>query len=230
MNLLYKGKTKDLYDNLDGTYTFKLKDDATGRDGVFDPGENQVGLSIAGLGRESLKITKYFFELLEAQGIPTQWLGCDLDEVTMRVRPANVLGTNPGGGLEFVCRKTAGGSFIRRYGAYTQSGQDLDYLVEVTLKDDDRADPPITKDALVTLGVLTDDEFETCKALTKQIAKTIQTDFAPKGLALSDMKVEFGRAGNEIILVDEISAGCMRVFRCGEPVAPMELAKLILGE
>jgi len=230
MQLLYTGKTKDLYDNGDGSYTFKLKDDATGKDGKFDPGENQVGLSIEGLGRESLKITKYFFELLEGQGIPTQWLGCDLDEVTMRVRPANVLGTNPGGGLEFVCRRTAGGSFIRRYGAYAKTGQDLDYLVEVTLKDDGRADPPITKDALVTLGILTDEEFETCKALTKRIAKAIHADFAPKGLELSDMKVEFGRAGGEIILIDEISGGCMRVFRNGELVAPMELTKLILGE
>ena len=230
MKLLYKGKTKDLYDNGDGTYTFKLKDDATGKDGVFDPGENQVNLRIAGLGRESLKITKYFFELLEAQGIPTQWLGCDLDEVSMRVRPAKVLGHDPGQGLEFVCRRTAGGSFIRRYGAYAKPGQDLDYLVEVTLKDDERKDPPITKDALVALGILTDEEFETCKALTKQIAKIIQADFDQKGLELADMKVEFGRAGDAIILVDEISGGCMRVFQNGALVPPMELTKKILGE
>jgi len=227
MKLLYTGKTKDLYDNLDGTYTFKLKDDATGRDGVFDPGENQVGLRIEGLGRESLKITKYFFELLESQGIPTQWLGCDLDAVTMRVRPAK----NFGHGLEFVCRRTAGGSFIRRYGAYAQPGQDLNYLVEVTLKDDNRADPPITKDALIALNIMTETEFETCKSLTQQIARAIHADFEPKGLELSDMKFEFGRATNgEIILSDEISAGCLRVFRNGELIAPMDLAKLILGE
>ena len=226
MKLICKGKTKDLYDNGDGSYTLKFKDDATGKDGVFDPGENQVGLSIAGLGRESLKITKYFFERLSVQGVPMHYLGCDLDEATMRVRPVQHFGQ----GLEFVCRATAGGSFIRRYGAYAQPGQDLDYLVEVTLKDDERKDPPITKDALVTLGILTEAEFETCKALTKQIAKTIQADLAQKGLELSDMKVEFGRAGDEILLIDEISAGCLRVFRDGELVAPMELAKLILGE
>jgi len=227
MQKIYTGKTKDLYDNGDGTYTLKFKDDATGKDGVFDPGENQVGLSIEGLGRESLKITKYFFELLAEQGIPTQYLGCDLKEVTMHVRPVK----NFGRGLEFVCRRTAGGSFIRRYGAYAQPGQNLDYLVEVTLKDDERADPPITKDALVALSVMTEAEFEICKALTKQIAKVIHADFAPKGLELSDMKFEFGRtAGGEILLMDEISAGCMRVFHSGELIAPMELTKYILGE
>ena len=226
MKLIVKGKTKDLYDNSDGSYTLKFKDDATGKDGVFDPGENAVGLSIAGLGRESLKITQHFFERLAAQGIPMHYLGCDLNEVTMRVRPVQHFGR----GLEFVCRRTAGGSFVRRYGAYAKPGQDLDYLVEVTLKDDERKDPPITKDALVTLGILTEDEFETCKALTKQIARSIQADLSQKGLELADMKVEFGRAGDEILLIDEISAGCMRVFRDGELIAPMELAKLILGE
>jgi len=227
LKLIYKGKTKDLFDNGDGSYTLKVKDDATGKDGVFDPGENQVGLSIEGLGRASLRITKYFYEMLAAQGVPTHLISCDIDEVTMRVRPAKYFGN----GLEFVCRVTAGGSFIRRYGAYATPGQNLGYLVEVTLKDDERKDPPITKDALAVLGIMNEEEFETCKALTKKIAQILQQDLAQKGLVLADMKFEFGRAScGEILLMDEISAGCMRVFKNGEIVEPMQLTKLILGE
>lgn len=227
MKLIFQGKTKDVYDNQDGTYTLKFKDDATGKDGVFDPGENQVGLSIEGLGRESLTLSKYFFEKFNAAGIPTQYLGCDLDEVTMRVRPIKHFGH----GLEFVCRCTAGGSFIRRYGAYAVPGQDLGYLVEVTLKDDDRADPPITKDSLIALNIMSEEAFETCKALTKKIAKALAADLNEKGLVLADMKFEFGRTSDgEIVLIDEISAGGMRVFQNGELVAPMALTKLILGD
>ena len=229
--LIFEGKTKDVFVNEDGTYTLKLKDDATGKDGVFDPGENSVGLSIEGLGRESLKLTKYFFEKIAAAGIPTHFISCDIDAVTMNVQPAKVFGK----GVEFICRKTAGGSFIKRYGAYVSNGQDLDYLVEVTLKDDERGDPPITKDALVRLGIMTKDEFEICKKLTKTITEIIFNDLSAKGLTLQDIKFEFGRVAADtnvsvgaIMLIDEISGGSMRVLRGNEAVSPMELGKLIL--
>ena len=39
MELIYKGKTKDVYALEDGNYLLKFKDDVTGEDGVFDPGE-----------------------------------------------------------------------------------------------------------------------------------------------------------------------------------------------
>jgi len=224
--LIYEGKTKNVFENADGTYTLKLKDDATGKDGVFDPGENAVGLSIEGLGRESLKITKYFFEKVIAAGIPTHYLGSDIDAVTMDVIPATVFGK----GVEFVCRKYAGGSFVKRYGMYAHTGQDLDFIVEVTLKDDDRCDPPITKGALERLGIMTKDEFKTCKKLTKEIAKIIYKDLNLKGLQLQDLKFEFGKsADGKIMLIDEISGGCMRVLKGGEIVPPMELGKYILG-
>ena len=225
MNLIYQGKTKDVYENPDGSYTLKLKDDATGKDGVFDPGENAVGLSIAGLGRESLRLTAYFFEKLAARGVPTHYLGCDIENAAMRVRPARVFGQ----GLEFICRLRASGSFIRRYGSYARPGDDLGFLVEATLKDDDRGDPPITQDALVALKIMSTQEFETCKALTKSIAGLIAEDLAAKGLELWDLKFEFGKAGDNILLIDEISGGCMRVYKNGEPVHPMELTKFILG-
>jgi len=227
MTKLYTGKTKDVYDNGDGSYTLKLKDDATGKDGVFDPGENQVGLSIEGLGRESLRLTKYTYDMLAAQGVPTHLLNCDIDAVTMRVRPGTVFGK----GLEFVCRAKATGSFLKRYGAYAAQGQALGFLVEVTLKDDDRADPPITEDALIALDIMSAEDYNTCKTYTQQICKAIAEDLARKDLTLYDMKVEFGRAANgEIMLIDEISAGSMRVYKGDEWVQPMDLTAMILGE
>ena len=51
MKLVYRGKTKDVYELEDGNYLLKFKDDVTGADGVFDPGANTVGLTIEGAGR-----------------------------------------------------------------------------------------------------------------------------------------------------------------------------------
>jgi len=224
LKLIYSGKTKDVYENERGTYTLKLKDDATGKDGVFDPGENAVGLTIDGLGRASLRLTEYFYKMLEAGGVPTHLIGCDIEAATMEVKPAVVFGK----GLEFVCRVKAGGSFLRRYGGYAQQGDDLNYLVEVTLKDDERADPPITKDTLLALNVMTGEEFEACKELTGKITRLLAQDLSAKGLDLQDAKFEFGKSGGRVLLIDEISGGCMRVYKDGVLLHPMELTKYIL--
>ena len=226
MKLNYQGKTKDVYDNQNGTLTFKLKDDATGKDGVFDPGENAVGLSIEGLGRESLKISVYYFEMLKAQGIPTHYVGSNIDAATMDVLPATFFGK----GLEFVCRLKADGSFVRRYGAFTNKGDDLGYLVEATLKDDKLQDPPISEDALVALNLISLEEYATCKKLTQEITKLLATELADIGLDLYDIKYEFGKNEGKVILIDEFSAGTMRVYKDGKPVPPMELASLIIGK
>jgi len=224
MKLIFQGKTKDVYENQNGTYTLKLKDDATGKDGVFDPGQNAVGLSIEGLGRESLKLSVYYFELLKTANIPSHYLGSNIPEATMDVLPVKIFGH----GLEFVCRRKADGGFLRRYGTYAQFGKDLNYLVEVTLKDDHGEDPPIIKDSLIALDIMTAEEFETCKDLTQKITKILEKDLESKGLDLIDIKYEFGKHEGNIILMDEISAGCMRVYKNGKIVPPMELGKLIL--
>jgi len=225
MKLVYKGKTKDVYELADGNYLFKMKDDATGKDGVFDPGENAVGLTIDGMGMASLKMTVYYFGLLEKKGVPTQFVSADTAKAEMTVKPAKKFG-EPGGGVEVICRFRAIGSFYRRYKNYcAKEGMPLDALVEITLKDDERGDPLITKDALAALGILTPEEYEILKSLTQKIARIMKSDLAEKGLELYDLKLEFGKIDGEIALIDEISAGSVRVYKGGEWLQPLELAK-----
>lgn len=225
MRLIKEGKTKNVYELEDGNYLLKLKDDATGKDGVFDPGQNAVGLTIEGLGRESLKMSAYYFELLAKNGVETHYVGCNFDDVTMTVKPAKPFGK----GLEVICRYKAVGSFYRRYGGYVEEGQELDALVEMTLKDDEREDPPITKDTLIALNIMTSEDYEQCKAETKKIAGILKDDMLSKGLVLYDLKFEFGMVDGKTVLIDEISAGNMRAYKDGKKVEPMDLGKLILG-
>lgn len=227
MENIYKGKTKDVYKLDDGNYLLKFKDDVTGTDGVFDPGANTVGLSIEGMGKGGLRLTEFFFKKLKEQNIPTHFVSADIDKTEMTVLPATVFGK----GIEVICRFRAVGSFMRRYGAYAKEGQPLDAFVEVTLKDDDREDPPITKDALAMLGILSNEEYETLKALTQKISQVIKEELHKKGLELYDIKLEFGRRSDgEIILIDEISGGNMRVYKDGKTVEPLALVGLVLDE
>ena len=141
MKKVYQGKTKDVYELENGNVLLKFKDDCTGKDGVFDPGENTVGLTIEGIGRANLETSIYYFELLKEQGVKTHYVSANLDEATMEVLPATVFG---------------------------------------------------------------------------------------KGLDLYDIKFEFGYNKDEVILIDEIASGNMRVYKDGKIVDPMDLTKLIL--
>lgn len=227
MKLIYKGKTKDVYRLSNGHIVLQFKDHVTGDRGVFDPGANTVGLTIEGAGRSGLRMTKHFFDLLSDQKIPTHFIDANLDDATMTVKDADMFGH----GLEVICRYKAVGSFIRRYGAYCKEGQPLNAFVEATIKDDERQDPPISKDALVELDIITAEQYMKIKTLTKDIAGIVKQAFADKGCDLYDLKLEFGRdkeTGN-IMLIDEISAGNMRVFQNDKPIGPLDLEQLLLG-
>ncbi|RUT42937.1 phosphoribosylaminoimidazolesuccinocarboxamide synthase [Paenibacillus anaericanus] len=227
MKLTYTGKTKDVFALDNGNYLLKFKDDVTGENGVFDPGANTVGLVMEGAGQAGLRLTKFFFEKLKEAGIPTHYIDANIDEATMTVKPATVFGK----GLEVICRYRAVGSFLRRYGLYAQEGQPLDGFVEVTLKDDDRLDPPISKDALDMLGILSADEYETLKQLTKQISDVIKTELSLKGIELYDIKLEFGRVDKDkqIVLIDEISGGNMRAYKDGNYIEPLDLERMMVA-
>lgn len=225
MKLVYEGKTKDVYEADNNCVLLKFKDDVTGEDGVFDPGANTVGLTIEGAGQSGLRMTTYFFKKLEEKGIPTHFVESNIEEATMLVKSAEMFGN----GLEVICRYRAVGSFLKRYGAYCEEGQKLDAFVEVTLKDDDRNDPPINKDGLAQLNLLTEEEYETIASLTKQISNVVKEELAAKELELYDIKLEFGRdSKGELMLIDEISGGNMRAYQNGESVEPLALEKLLL--
>ena len=200
MELVYTGKTKNVYALENGNYLLKFKDDCTGKDGVFDPGENSVGLTIDGVGDVNLRMSIYF--------------------------PAKVFGH----GLEVICRHKAVGSFIRRYGEYIAEGADLPAYVETTFKNDEKGDPLVTKDALVALGVMTAEQYDAIKEETQKITQIVADDLKEKGMVLYDIKFEFGYAPDgSVMLIDEVASGNMRVYKDGQYIDPMTLSQLFFA-
>ncbi|MBE6807596.1 MAG: phosphoribosylaminoimidazolesuccinocarboxamide synthase [Ruminococcaceae bacterium] len=224
--LIYTGKTKNVYKLDNGNCLLLFKDDCTGKDGVFDPGENAVGLTIEGVGDVNLRMSIYYFEKINAAGIRTHYVNASLADTTMEVLPAKVFGK----GLEVICRRKAVGSFLRRYSDYCTEGQDLPYYVETTFKNDALGDPLVTKDGLVDLGVMTAEQYDSLKAQTQAITKIVADDLAEKGMELYDIKFEFGYdpEGN-VMLIDEVASGNMRVYKNGEYIDPMTLNGLFFA-
>ena len=217
--LVYTGKTKNVFELENGNYLLKFKDDCTGKDGVFDPGENSIGLTIEGVGDVNLRMSIYFFEKINAAGIRTHFVSADLENTTMEVLPAKVFGK----GLEVICRHKAVGSFYRRYSEYIEEGADLPAYVETTFKNDE-------KGGLVVLGVMTEQQYEDIKAMTQKITQIVADDLKEKGLVLYDIKFEFGYdKDGQVMLIDEIASGNMRVYKDGQYIDPMTLSELFFA-
>jgi phosphoribosylaminoimidazole-succinocarboxamide synthase len=231
MKKIYTGKTKDVYTLDNGNVLLKFKDDCTGKDGVFDPGENSVGLTIDGIGKANLQTSVYYFEMLKKAGIKTHYVSADVENATMEVLPAENFGKAQGGnGLEVICRLVATGSFVRRYGEYIKDGTVLEGgYVECTFKNDEKGDPLVTGEGLAALKIMTPEMFESMKEQTLKITKIVADDLKTIGLDLWDIKFEFGYNNNEVILIDEIASGNMRVYKGDTIVNPVDLTKLILN-
>lgn len=226
MTKIYEGKTKNVYSLDNGNVMLKFKDDCTGKDGVFDPGENSVGLKIEGIGKANLQTSIHYFELLKAAGVKTHYVSANIDDATMEVLPAKVFGH----GLEVICRLKATGSFIRRYGEYIADGTALEGgYVECTFKNDEKGDPLVTAEGLAALGIMSEEMFASMKEQILRITKIVADDLKSIGLDLWDIKFEFGYNNGEVILIDEIASGNMRVYKDGKIVEPVELTKLILN-
>lgn len=226
MQKIYSGKTKDVFELDEATVLLHFKDDVTGKDGVFDPGENQVGLQIEGAGRAALAMTEFFYEKLNALGLNTHFVSAEVEKNQAVVKKAQVFGK----GVEVIVRYRATGSFTRRYGDYIAEGTALPAYVEVTLKDDARQDPLVTADGLAVLGIMTLDQYAELEGLAKEIGQVVKDELAKKDLDLYDIKFEFGLIDGKVALIDEISGGNMRAYQGETYILPLDLEKILLGE
>lgn len=226
MKKVYAGKTKDVYRLNNGHYLLKFKDDMTGEKDLFDPGANTVGPCIDGIGKANLLMSTYFFKKLAEKGIKTHFVSANVDDATMEVLPARIFGK----GLEVICRYHATGSFVRRYAPYVKEGTTLPGYVEFTLKDDERGDPLVTAEGLDVMGIMPLSQSTQIKDITLKVARIVWDILSGKKLELYDIKLEFGYTDDEIMLIDEIASGNMRVYKDGNLLDPTQLTSIIMDE
>ena len=224
MKTLYDGKTKTvMLDEETGVVNLFFKDTATGENGMFDPGYNTVGGSVEGKGKIGLIISKYFFELMEKNGIPTHFLGADIDKNLMQVRQLTVPK------LEFVLRYFTAGSMCRRFTLPEGIPFDPPYK-EVTLKDDEQGDPLITERLCLMKDMLIPGVFDQGLELVEKVGEVLKVELAKMDLTLIDFKIEVGYdKDGKVYVVDEITPDIWRV-KDANGVIPNQIdcAKLIL--
>lgn len=226
MKNLYDGKTKTvLADEADGAVYLLFKDSATGENGVFDPGSNTVGGSVDGKGKTGLRISQHFFELLEENGIPTHYLGADIDRGLMKVRELTVPK------LEFVLRYFTAGSMCRRFSLDEGIPFDPPYL-EVTLKDDDQGDPLISERLCIMKNLLAAGQYDEALDILVRVGEILKNELEQMALTLIDFKIEVGYdERGKMYVVDEITPDIWRVRDKGGNIPnQIDCAKLILAK
>ncbi len=226
MKTLYEGKTKKvLKDEKDNSVYIFFKDSATGENGFFDPGSNTVGGIVEGKGKIGLIISKYFFELMEKNGIPTHYLGADIENGLMKVRNLTVPK------LEFVLRYFTAGSMCRRFSLDEGIPFDPPYA-EVTLKDDEQGDPLISERLCIMKGLLSEGQYDEALRLLEKVGEVLKKELAQMALTLIDFKIEIGYdESGKMYVVDEITPDIWRVRdKNGNVPNQIECSKLILNK
>ncbi|MBQ1256401.1 MAG: phosphoribosylaminoimidazolesuccinocarboxamide synthase [Clostridia bacterium] len=226
MKTLYTGKTKNvLLDETTGIVHLFFKDDATGENGVFDPGSNTVGGSVEGKGIVGLTVSKYFFELMEKNGIPTHYLGSEIEKGLMMVRNLTVPK------LEFVVRYYTAGSMCRRFTLPEGIPFDPPYA-EVTLKDDAQGDPLISERLCIMKGLLKPGQYDEALKVVHSVGEVLKKELASMNLTLIDFKIEVGYdESGKIFVADEITPDIWRVRdENGNIPNQIDCAKMILAK
>ena len=224
MKKLYEGKTKNvMLDEETGIVHLFFKDDATGENGVFDPGSNTVGGSVEGKGKVGLEVSKYFFELMEKNGIPTHYLGADVEQGLMKVRNLTVPR------LEFIVRYFTAGSMCRRFTLEEGIPFNPPYA-EVTLKDDIQGDPLISERICLMKGILKEGQYAEAQDVVLRVGEVLKAELATMDLQLIDFKIEVGYdETGKIFVADEITPDIWRVKDTeGNIPNQIDCAKLIL--
>mgnify|MGYP003060269852 CR=1 FL=1 len=216
LEMLYEGKAKQVFRTDDpDKIIIHYKDAAT----AFN---NIKKATIENKGVLNNAISTLIFKELQKAGVKTHYIETinDRDQVCRRVTIIP---------LEVIVRNVIAGSMAQRLGI-EEGTQPSNVIYDICYKKDELGDPLVTKDGLVDLGVMTAEQYDSLKEMTKQITKIVADDLAEKGLVLYDIKFEFGYdADGNVILIDEIASGNMRVYKDGEYVDPMTLSELFFA-
>ena len=195
---MYEGKAKIVFATDDADYCIvSYKDDATAFNG------EKKG-TIVGKGVVNNRMSNFMFKLLEAKGVPTDFVE-ELNDREALLKKVEIVP------LEVIIRNKAAGSFSKRFGVPEGTAFKAPTL-EFCLKDDDLGDPMINESQIYAIGAATKEEIEKISEYAYKVNEVMVEFFKSVNVDLIDFKIEFGRFHGEILLADEISPDTCRFW------------------
>ncbi|MBM2851971.1 MAG: phosphoribosylaminoimidazole-succinocarboxamide synthase [Candidatus Nitrosotenuis sp.] len=202
MKFIGSGKVKDVYDNEDGTLLFKFSDRVSAYDVKFhDP--------IPLKGEALCKFAEFWFNKLPVKNHYVKTISKnEIIVKKMKMIP-----------MECVVRGYFYGSLISRWksgeiqlpGAITEMAAKLPTpIFDPTTKAEH--DESVTKESAIMRKLVTKQEFEWLESKSIEIYNLMSKIAASAGFILADLKLEFGKLGNEILLGDSIGPDEYRLW------------------
>ena len=196
--LINSGKAKSLYESSDPDfYIMHYRDDTSAFDGVKKE-------SLEGKGKINNKFNASIMQILEKEGVPTQFekLLSDTDSLVKKLDMVPV---------ECVIRNVTAGSICKRLGL--KEGLNLDPpTFEFFYKNDELHDPMINDYHIKSFGWATEQQIEEMKQKTFEVNEILKKIFSEAGMILVDYKLEFGSFKGELLLGDEFTPDGCRVW------------------
>ena len=208
MKFLTSGKVKDVYELEDGKLLFKFSDRVSAYDVKFKD-------EIPKKGEVLCKFAEYWFEKLD---VPNHFVERKSDTEII-VKKMNMLP------IECVVRGYFYGSFVSRWKELhnnidrkeLENGVQKDLasklprpIFDPTTKS--THDVPVSKEESVSQKLVTSDEYDWLEVKSIQIYETMAKIADNSGFILADLKLEFGKLNNEIILADSIGPDEFRLW------------------
>ncbi|MDO8733800.1 MAG: phosphoribosylaminoimidazolesuccinocarboxamide synthase [Elusimicrobiota bacterium] len=215
---IYTGKTKDVYSvrNNRKYIAVHFKDFALCKNGISDSGGNESKKTSKNKGKHCLFITDYFFRFFKKHGIKTHYVK-KLSNRKMLVLKAKSIP------IEFIFRNSACGTYLERF-TNVKKYKNLWGIIEFSLKSDKAGDPFIFEKEV--LKYVKKKELSEIKRVMKKINSVVKSVLKKNGdrVKLVDFKVEFGRVGGELVVIDDFSTDTARFLKDRELLSPVQLA------
>ncbi|WP_434503758.1 phosphoribosylaminoimidazolesuccinocarboxamide synthase [Prevotella sp.] len=222
---VYHGKVRDVYNINDDLMVMVATDRISAFDVVLPKGIPFKGQVLNQIAAKFLDATSDIcpnWKLATPDPMVTVGLKCEGFRVEMIIR--SILTGSAWRSYSEGCRELCG---VKLPDGMKENQYFPEPIVTPTTKADEGHDMNISKEEIISQGIVSKEDYEVMEDYTKKLFKRGQEIAKKQGLILVDTKYEFGKRDDKVYLIDEIHTpdssryfyadGYERKFNAGEP-------------
>lgn len=222
---IYHGKVRDVYNINDDLMVMVATDRISAFDVVLPKGIPFKGQVLNQIAAKFLDATSDIcpnWKLATPDPMVTVGLKCEGFRVEMIIR--SILTGSAWRSYNEGCRELCG---VKLPDGMKENQYFPEPIVTPTTKADEGHDMNISKEEIISQGIVSKEDYEVMEDYTKKLFKRGQEIAKKQGLILVDTKYEFGKYNGKVYLIDEIhtpdssryfyAEGYERKFNAGEP-------------